>query len=595
MPNHISPEPGSRKRVTSFVLGLVAFLLAGFFAARHLATWPARIGYPGEESYEGCALVETARLAQGIPIYAPPGPQGFAGATYGPLYYLLGSRLIDPNNPSYFPLRLLSAFAILGCAAGCGMLAFWLTKSYLAAGLSPLVFLAYGIVTFHGVSALSDNVALFLFFSGFLVAYRFRDSRAVSFAVPLITLGFYYKQQFIAGTLAVMVYLLLERRYVRLAEFAGLLAASGIAMFALFQWVVFPGQEFWRHFLFYQTTLFSWHQFRSGLFNFAFMFGAAVLLGFEYLRRHPDRMIRYYLICAVLLGLLTNGKETAFIQYFYESILLISVLMPALLASRLAARRGVVEVLALMAIALFLGQWYTPPPPVPGDVARYNAVQDFFRHSFPPGSRALGFRAGDLVQAGLDTPFADVFQTELLARRGVVPDRELLARIRERWFSVIVLDFDLEKERDPQWLDMYLTPLARDTIEQNYQLVDTIEIPVPERVNPRDQFYIYVPQPGRLDRQAAIASADPEPFMFAAPVLLRFKYLRSYPNRMNRCYLTCPVPLGLLIDRDDGVASAFVGRKRLRSVAADEVRQCGSQRRNRRAQCRGGPWHQERC
>jgi hypothetical protein len=478
----------------ALLCGVTAFVLAGFFAFRNVSSWPARISYPGEESYEGCALAETARLAAGVQIYAPPSSQGFAGATYGPLFFLVGSRLINPSSPSYVPIRLLSALAILGCAAGCGLLAFWLTGSRLAGWLSPVVFLSYGVVTYHGVSMLSDNVALFLFFSGFILAYRFRNSPAILTAVPLMTLGFYYKQQFIAGPLAVFAYLLMERRYTRAAQFASLLAVCGIGMFALFQWVIFRGQEFWRHFLLYQSTLFSWHQWEIGFVVFLLMFAAPVLLAFEFLREHPDRMMLCYLVCAVLLGVVTIGKESAFLQYFYELILAVSVLMPALLASRLAQRRGAVEVLVLMSIALVAGQWYTPPPPKPADLAQYNAVRDFFQKSFPRGSRALGFRGGDLVQAGLDTPFADLFQTELLARRGVVPDQALLARIREQWFSVIVLDFDLEKERDPQWLDMYLTASTREAIEQKYELGEQIEIPFPERFTPQDRFYIYIPR-----------------------------------------------------------------------------------------------------
>jgi len=493
----------SSASLKALLCSVAAFVLAGFFAFRNVSSWPARISYPGEESYEGCALAETARLAEGVQIYAPPSSEGFAGATYGPLFFLVGSRLINPSSPSYVPIRLLSALAILGCAAGCGLLAFWLTGSRFAAWLSPLVFLSYGVVTFHGVSMLSDNVALFLFFSGFLVAYRFRNSPAILLAVPLMTLGFYYKQQFIAGPLAVLAYLLIERRYARVAQFAGLLAVCGAGMFALFQWVVFRGQEFWRHFLFYQSTLFSWHQWEIGFLVFLLMFAVPMLLGFEFLRKHPDRMMLCYLVCAVLLGVVTIGKESAFLQYFYELILSVSVLMPALLASRLAQRRGAVEVLVLLAIALISGQWYTPPPPKPMDFAQYNAVQDFFQKSFPPGSRALGFRGGDLVQAGFDTPFADLFQTELLARRGVVPDQELLTRIRDRWFSVIVLDFDLAKERDPQWLDMYLTASTREAIAQNYKLAEQIEIPVTERFNPQDRFYIYVPK--HSNDQSAVA------------------------------------------------------------------------------------------
>ena len=324
-----------------------------------------------------------------------------------------------------------------------------------------------------------------------------------------MTLGFYYKQQFIAGPLAVFACLLIERRYARAAQFAGLMAVCGLGMFALFQWVIFRGQEFWRHFLFYQSTLFSWHQWEIGFVVFLLMFAAPVLLAFEFLREHPDLMMLCYLVCAVLLGVVTIGKESAFLQYFYELILSVSVLMPALLASRLTQRRGAVEVLVLMGVALLAGQWYTPPPPTPADVAQHNAVQGFFRESFSPHSRALGYRGGDLIQAGFDTPFADLFQTELLARRGVVADRELLARIRDQWFSVIVLDSDLAKERDPQWLDMYLTASTREAIEQNYELGEQIEIPFPERFNPRDRFYIYIPKHSVSPSPSVTALASP--------------------------------------------------------------------------------------
>ncbi|MGA7920924.1 MAG: hypothetical protein WCA38_14780 [Candidatus Acidiferrales bacterium] len=85
-----------RPRV-SVAFWVIVFLVAGGLAVRNLSTWPARMFYPGEESYEGSALVEITRLAQGVPIYAPPSENGFAAATYGPLYYVVGSRLVDPR------------------------------------------------------------------------------------------------------------------------------------------------------------------------------------------------------------------------------------------------------------------------------------------------------------------------------------------------------------------------------------------------------------------------------------------------------------------------------------------------------------------
>jgi hypothetical protein len=490
---------------------LTAFVLAGFFAVRNLSSWHTRITYPGEESYEGCALAEMVRLAQGVPIYAPPSDEGFVGATYGPLYYLVGSRLVNPASPSYTPLRLLSALAILACATACGLLAFWITRSRLAAFLSPLVFLSYGVVTFHGVSALSDSVALLLFFAGFLVAYRFRNSKGLLLAAPLMCLGFYYKPQYIAGPLAVMVFLVLEKRYVRLVQFLGALALFGFGLLGFFQWVAFPGQQFWQHFFLYQATLFSWYQFKIGLLVFVLMFGVAVLLAFEYLRTHTERMLSCYFVCAVALGIVTIGKQTAFIQYFFESILMVSVLVPALVAKRIEKGRYPVDVMVLLAIALFAGQWYTPPAPLPSAVGQFAAVQSYFRRNFPAHARAIGLRGGDLVQAGLDTPFSDLLQTELLARHGVVSDGHLLKQIRAGWFSLIVLDFDLDKETDPIWLNYYLTPAAREAIKSSYRVVDSLQVPDPEKLWEQDRFYIYVPRSKELRGNQATGQQGKDP------------------------------------------------------------------------------------
>jgi hypothetical protein len=483
---------------TGLACALTAFLLAGFFAVRNLSSWSIRISYPGEESYEGCALAEMARLGLGIQIYTPPSDDGFSGATYGPLYYLLGSRLINPEEPSYFPLRLLSAFAILGCAAGCGLVAFWITQNLLAAFLSPLMFLSYGVVTFHGVSALSDSFALLLFFSGFLVAYRFRNSRALLLAAPLMCLGFYYKPQYIAGPLAVMVFLLLEKRYRLLVQFLGALAVCGFGLLFYFQWIVFPKQEFWRHFFLYQATLFSWYQFKIGLLVFVLMFGVAVLLAFEYLRKYPDKLLLCYFGCALSLGIVTIGKQTAFIQYFFETILMVSVLVPALVTKRIEKGSYPVDVMVLLAIALFAGQWYTPPAPSPQAFEQFSAVQSYFRRSFRPHARAIGLRGGNLVQAGFDTPFSDLLQTELLARHGIVSDKCLIKQIRAGWFSLIVLDFDLHQKTDPVWLNYYLTKDARDAIASEYQVVDSLEAPQPTRLFPKDRLYIYIPKSSKL-------------------------------------------------------------------------------------------------
>src|SRR6266699_890328 len=196
-PRRLETLPGSPTQAASgksLWFGCLALLLVGSFAGTQLASWPVKLRYPGEENLaEGIPLAEILHLRQGVRIYDPPSPERFDAANYGPLYYLLGSRLVNPQEPAYLPLRLVSLLGTLGCAAGCSLLALWLSRSYFAATLAPLLFLSYRIVTFHGISARCDVVALSLSFWGFLIAYRSRNSRTLLLAVPLILLGFFYK------------------------------------------------------------------------------------------------------------------------------------------------------------------------------------------------------------------------------------------------------------------------------------------------------------------------------------------------------------------------------------------------------------------
>jgi hypothetical protein len=498
-------ESMRRKPGGSILFISVVFLLVGCFAWRNLSTWPAIINYPDDESYEGVVLATMIHLRQGVPIYAPGATGHFDGATYGPLYYLLGERLVNPQSPSYLPLRLLSAFAILGCAVCCGLLAFWLTGRPLAGWLSWFVFVSYGMVTGHGLLALSDSVALLLAFSGFLVAYRWRNSGAVLFAAPLMVLSFYYKPQYIAGSLAVLLYLALEKRYRQALEFAGLLAFCGLGLFALFQWVVFSGQAFWRHFLLYQSSLLSWHLLGRALFTFALLLLFPLIFAVEYLRRYFNKLLGCYLLLAVLAGLLTYSKKAGGVHYFFESVFLLCVLVPALLANRLARRVYPVELVLVLGLMLIAGQLFEPRPPQSSDIAQHGAMQSFLVRNFPGRARALSHDPGDLLQAGLEAPFSSLYEQELFSRLGIISDAGLVAQIQDHRFAVIVLHFDISQEHDPDWLRAYATPALLGAIKTNYNLDASLTMPAPIRKEPKDRFYIYVPRP---PASAPAASGD---------------------------------------------------------------------------------------
>jgi hypothetical protein len=484
-------------------LGALGLALAGVFAGAQIATWPVKLRYPGEEDLaEGPRLAEMVHLRQGVHIYDPPSLAGFDAAIHGPLYLLLGSRLVDPQEPAFLLPRLASMLGTLGCAVGGAVLAFWLSRSYFAAVLAPLLFLSYRIVTFHGLSARSDAVGLFLSFWGFLIAYRLQNSRRLLWAVPLILLGFYYKQQFVAVPLSVLLTLLLEKRYRLAAEFFGLSALGGLGLLGFFQFVVFHGQAFVTHFLLYNAIPLSGTRFGSGLIFWGALFFFPLMVGLEFLRLHRDRLLACFLACTLTLSIAGFAREGSDTNYFLESALVLSALFAALLAERISTPARAAELLVLLAISLLLGQLFALSPPRRADFERDRALQAFLRHGFSSGTLAFGYYSGDLLRARLAPPISDQYEYSWLIRKGMVPDRYLLTQLRERRFAIVVLNFDLQHEKDAYWTNYYLTDGLRQAILANYQAAVSLEMPEVEKFRPEDRFYVWVPLSGVPGLQA---------------------------------------------------------------------------------------------
>ena len=477
-------------------LVVLTLLIVGLPAAWNISSWPTRLRYPGEIALvEGMRLAEMQHLRQGIAVYAPATPERFDAMIYGPLYYLLGAQLIDPARPAYFPLRVLCLIATLGCATGAALLAFWLSRSYFAATLAPLLFLSYGFVSLHGLSARSDMMGVLLAYSGFLVAYRFRDSGRLMFATPLLLASFFYKQQFVAAPAAILLFLALERRYRLATQFAGLLTLGGLGLLASFQYVVFAGQNFFLHFLTYNLVPFTWNRFGYGALLCAVIFGVPLLLGLEFLRRHPDRLVLCYLGCIVPFTLFSLGKEGSGTNYFLELTLILSPLVAGLIAESTAARMQAAEVLCLVGVSLLAGTRLGSLAPQQEDFTRDRAVQEYLRQNFAPGLLATSMFTGDLVRAGLETPVSDFYQYTWLVCNGEVPAHALLGRFEKRRFGVILLGVDLYDEKDAHRSNEFcMTESLHQTILRDYQLAATLEMPRPEQVDHPTRMFVWVPQ-----------------------------------------------------------------------------------------------------
>jgi hypothetical protein len=492
------PEEVSKtsRPMKTTLLGLAALLLAGGFAARQLSSWPARLRYPGEHTdIEGMRLAEMVHLRQGIAIYAPPSAERFDAAIYGPLYYLLGSQVIDANRPAYFRLRLLSLVATIGCAACCGLLAFWLGRSYIATALAPLLFLSYGFAARVGASARADSLAVLLAFSGLLVAYRGQHSRAILYSVPLMLAAFFYKQQFVAGPLAVALFLMIQKRHRVALQFVGLMGLGVFTLIGLFQFIVFPGQAFLEHFLFYNMIPLSWPHFaHAGLMFFGLVLLVPVLMGLEFLRIHRVSLLGCYLGGAIVLGLVTTARAGSDAQYWYESVLILSALVAALVAERVESDRRPSEVIVLLAFTTLVAQFFVPPAPRPEDLLRDQAIQDFLRRRFSPHTRVLTRYAGDTTRAGLDVPL-DVDTYLYLVSSGKFGPSQQESMLRAQRYGVVVLNVDLKAENSPKVrMTGFPQPWVLAILEE-YEEIGSLEMPGPEKILADDRFHVWAPRP----------------------------------------------------------------------------------------------------
>jgi hypothetical protein len=490
-PNPEIPPPGPKLK-----LGWLPLILFACAAAWHLSSWPTRLRYPGEQTgIEGICLAEMVHFRSGVPVYAPGSLQRFDAVIYGPLYYLLGMTIIDPNKPAYLPLRLVSILSTLGCAAGCALLAFWLSRAYLAAVLAALIFFSYELVSLYGLSARCDMGGVFLAFSGFLVAFRFRHSRSLLWATPLLLAGLFYKQQFVAAPAAIFIFLVLEKRYRLAAQFAGLMTLCGLILLAFFQYVVYAGQDFFLRLVTYNTVFYNWGRFGNAAVVFALMFSVPLLVGLEYLRRHPNRLLACYLGCLIPFTLFIVGKEGSDTNYFVEVILVVSCLFAALMAESCSLRSRVLELSLLGVVTVFLAMIVRAPIPGADDFRRDQALQDYLRANFPPGTKSLGYYSGDLLRAGLETPISDFFQYSWLVCNGKIPAQDLIGQLEHRHFGVILVGFDLNDEHETHRPNgICMTESLHRTILKNYQLAATLEMPEPEKIHAEDRFYVWVPR-----------------------------------------------------------------------------------------------------
>jgi hypothetical protein len=484
---------GPRAKSPLLVLSLLA---AAAFAAWNLSSWPDRLRYPADLAHiEGMRLAEIRHFRQGLPVYAPASAERFDAMIYGPLYYFLGAQLVDPERPSYLPLRLLGMMATLGLAAAAALLAGWLSGRCAAALLAALWLLSYSFVSLFGLSARCDIPALLISFCGFLVSFRFRNDARVLWSLPLFLLAVFYKQQFVAAPAAVVAFLFVERRWRHAAQFAGLFVAGGVAGVLAFQFVLFRGQDFLLHWVGYNVLPLTWTRFGDGVLFLGVFFLAPGLLALAFLRRSPNRLLACYLSAVVAITLAGLSKEGSAPNYFLELVALLTPLASAQVTQSLSERREIMKVAALFAVSLAVSTRIATLAPSEQDFERDRAIQSYLRANFRTAAEGAAFYTGRLLRAGLATPISDLYVYSWLACTGKIDEADWRGQFESRRFGVLLLTTDLHNEAEARrGTEICLSDSVRRAILQNYQLRTSLDLPFPERAGFGEKLFVWIPR-----------------------------------------------------------------------------------------------------
>lgn len=511
--SNASPAPFSRDQGAGFnsshfgvytrhLWKAVALAMLAYFAFSQLSKWPARLRYPGEEdAAEGTQLSEMAHLRRGVQIYRVPSGGEFDSAIYGPLSYLLGSAVINPDQPAYLPLRLLSLIATLGLLALGAIFAFKLTGTSLASIFAVLLLASTAYVGRYGVSARADMLSLFLSFSGFLLFYCYpRSHRALAAAALLMATAIFYKQQFIGASISVFIFLAVTRQLRRLALFSCVLAISGLMFVVIFSFVIFPHQAFLQHFVSYNHLWFEKTLLVPEILMFVIPLFVPLLGSADFLDQRADKLVLIYACISsvsyfLLLSSSGSGADT---NRCLEPLVVLSCVF----AARLSTMKGMVSgfawttALALtLSVVSFLHAAFVVPQIESTDFVADAAVQKYLRETFPSRTPVLGYYAGDPIRAGLDAPITNLWHYSALIRKEQLSDRDILSRITSGGYGAILLDFAVTASDSNKNADFYTTLAMREAVIKNYVLAAQLDLPPPEFSRYTDgKLYVWVPR-----------------------------------------------------------------------------------------------------
>lgn len=442
----VPPRAGSMARrwqVAVLVAGAVAVL---FFLVHELRA----VAFPFPLDYgEGPLLEQARRLAAGDAIYRPTlTDYPFTIANYPPVYPLLLALVGKVAGFTYPAARVVS---FLGAGASAWLVAAivrQVTGEARAGMCAAALFLANPYVVFWATLARIDLVALPLSLGAVLVVLQTpRSTRRVALALGLAALAAMTRQShLLAAPAAIVVGLLVERRWRALGLVAAAAVALAAAVLALNAWT---HGGFLLHTVTANRNRYSWPLLEYFLGDLACTSGVLLALGLASafaLRGLPrtTRAILLTYLVATALSALTIGKVGSHVNYFLEIVASSAIFGGLALSRALASSRpwavAATATVAVAAIAVGLGFSLLRPQNMEAKLrqrADFDALAAKLRAE--PGPVLADETMGVLVMTGHPIELQP-FEFTQLARQGQWDDSRVVGDIRRGRFGLILIN-----------------------------------------------------------------------------------------------------------------------------------------------------------
>jgi hypothetical protein len=419
---------------------------------------------------EGVVLNSGVRITQGQPLYPDPHAYPLVLNPYGPVGYYLVAACVRLGGVSFVYPRLM----ILGCGllvAGLLVLLIqhW-TGNWALAWAFGLFFLTTRATLLWWPLLRIDLLAMAISLGGFLVWLR-APRRWWPLAAVLFAVALFVKPTALPAPAACFLSLVAEKQWKRSFAFAGLL--GGICLLGMVWMQAWSAGNFFFH-------VFRSHPDAYTLENLASIFTMTELSfvplfafwgAFWVVKGRATRPAQFYLLCSLVLVMLTAGKIGSSINHVLE-LLAASCIAGALGCQWLATREPRVRLLPVLAcifgavalyqVTLFAGSPRESEFQYAGCASLYQAVRE------SPAKKILSENIGALVLAGKPILLAEPFLLAQMVEHGLLPPDGMERRVSTQEFDLVVLDGDPETLRasgsDRWW------PKLLDDLNRNYSV-----------------------------------------------------------------------------------------------------------------------------